>query len=231
MPSSTAIRPRRALPLAVTGIICLTAAFGSSAASAKDVDTSVLTTTASGISILETPDTQASCTTPQFVSAFASLGDSRDYVLAPGGAFEDKDLDGWQIRKATSDSEGSPLEIAGDNERSLKVPPGGSATSPAMCVDLHYPTLRLMAQAKGGEGQLTVEVIYPDSANPVFHPIASLGADGRDWQASEDMPVFPERGGETPGMRRVALRFTSLSENGDAGDWRIDDVYVDPLRR
>lgn len=230
MPQFITIRPRCAVPLALSGILCLTAAFGASTASAGGGE-SVLATTGSGIDVLETADTRQTCTAPQFVNAFASLGDGRDYVLAPGGSFEDKSLDGWQVRKAQSDGEGSPLEFSGDNERSLKVPPGGSATSPAMCVDLHYPTLRLMAQAKGGKGQLNVEVMYPDSDNPVFHPIASIGANGKSWQASDDMPVYPERGGAAAGMRRVALRFTTSAVDGDAGDWRIDDVYVDPLRR
>jgi hypothetical protein len=231
MPGITTFGPRRAMPLALTGILCLTAAFGASTASAGSGE-SIVATTASGIKVLETAETRQTCTAPQFVSAFGALGDARDYVLAPGGSFEDKDLDGWQVQKAKSDGEGSPLEAADEhNARSLKVPPGGSATSPAMCVDLHYPTLRLMAQAKGGKGQLKVEVIYPDSDNPVFHPIASVGAAGRSWQASDDMPVFPERGGAAPGMRRVALRFTSLAAGGDSGDWRIDDLYVDPLKR
>jgi hypothetical protein len=229
MPTPLSTRVKRLATVALAGAFCLTA--GASAASAADLDTSVLTTTASGINILETPETRESCTAPQFVSAFASFGDTRDYVLAPGGSFEDKTLHGWQVQKANTDGQGSPLEILSDNERSLKVPPGGSATSPAMCVDLNYPTLRLMAQAKDGRGQLKVEVIYPDSANPTFQTIGGLGAGGREWEASDDMPVYPEWGGDAPGMRRIALRFTTLAVDGVAGDWRIDDVYVDPLRR
>jgi hypothetical protein len=32
-------------------------------------------------------------------------------------------------------------------------------------------------------------------------------------------------------MRRVALRFTSTAgDNQDPGEWRIDDLYVDPKR-
>lgn len=235
MPLSTIIRPppRRTFAVALVGALCLTASAGSSVASAKAIDTSIVTTTASGVNILETPDTRQTCTAPQLVSAFASLGDMRDYVLAPGGSFEDKGLDGWQVRGAKTEGGGSSLEVAytDDNKRSLKVPAGGSATSPAMCVDLHYPTFRLMTKPKKGEDQLKVEVIYPDSGDPVFHPIGSLTANGgKGWQASADMPVFPERGGAAPGMRRVALRFTSIAVDGEAGDWRIDDLYVDPKR-
>ncbi len=33
-------------------------------------------------------------------------------------------------------------------------------------------------------------------------------------------------GGKQAGFRRVAFRFTALS-----GNWRLDDLYVDPRRR
>ena len=101
-----------------------------------------------------------------------------------------------------------------------------------MCVDLHYPTMRLMAKAQKNKGQLQVEVIYPDSDNPVFQPVGSLAAGSSDkWLASDDLPIYPERGGATAGKRRVALRFTSVAaSDGEVGDWRIDDLYVDPKR-
>jgi hypothetical protein len=231
IPSSIRLPRRRNLAVALSGALCLTAALAPAGASAGGVE-SVLTTTTSGISVLETPETRQTCQAPSLVQPFAGLGDSRDYVLAPGGSFEGKDLDGWQVRKAVSDKGGSPLEVSDeDNKRSLKIPPGGSATSPAMCVDLHYPTMRLMAKGQQGKGVLQVEVIYPDSDNPVFQPVGSLAAAGKDWQASDDVSVFPERGGAAPGMRRVALRFTSAANDGTAGEWKIDDLYVDPHRR
>ena len=234
MPLSTSIRPprRRAVAIALAGALCITASVESSTASAAN-GTSVVTTTASGINILETPDTRKTCTAPQIVPAFASLGDSRDYVLAPGGSFEEKNLDGWQVQKAKTEGGGSWLRLAHDdeNKQALKVPAGGSATSPAMCVDLHYPTMRLMTKAQKNKGELRVEVIYPDRADPVFHPVGVVtGGSSDKWQATVDMPVFPERGGAAPGMRRVALRFTSVAADGNAGDWRIDDLYVDPKR-
>jgi len=79
MPISTSIRPprRRAVAVALAGALCITASVGSQAASAA-TDTSVVTTTASGINILETSDTRQSCTAPEIVPAFASFGDTRD---------------------------------------------------------------------------------------------------------------------------------------------------------
>jgi hypothetical protein len=229
MPLSTSTRVRRRIAgTALIGALSLIATACPAGASAHEV---VVAATASGLNVLETPETRQSCTQPDVVQAFAGLGDEREYVLAPGGSFESKDLDGWQILRAKSDSDGSPLEIDdADNKRSLKIPPGGSAISPAMCVDLHYPTLRLMAKV-AKEGGLRVDVMYPDSADPTFLPVGTLSASkDSGWQASADLPVFPERGGAAPGMRRVALRFTSVAADGGAGEWKIDDVYVDPRR-
>jgi hypothetical protein len=234
MPLSSTNRPprRRALAVALTSALCLSLTAWTATAVADDE--SVLATTPSGVDILETPETTETCAAPQVVPAFASIGDFREYVLAPGGSFEDKHLDGWQVTKSRQDGDHSGLRIGSmrkdDNKHSLKIPAGGSAVSPAMCVDLHYPTLRFMAKAEKGKGQLDVEVVYPDSENPAFHDAGSIAADGKAWGATADVPVYPERGGVTPGMRRVALRFTSVAGDTEAAEWRIDDLYVDPKR-
>jgi hypothetical protein len=234
MPLSSTLRPprRRAAAVALASALCLSVTAWTATASAEEE--SVVATTPSGIDILETADTTQTCAAPDLVPAFASLGDMRDYVLAPGGSFEDKKLDGWQVTKSRQDGDHSTLSVPStrkdDNKHSLKVPAGGSAVSPAMCVDLHYPTMRFMAKAEKGKGQLEVEVVYPDSNNPVFHDASSIAADGKAWGATADVPIYPERGGATPGMRRVALRFTSVAGDSEAAEWRIDDLYVDPKR-
>ncbi len=235
MPLSSSIRtPRRAISTALASAFCVlsVAALPSGALAADD---SVIATTPAGIDILETADTAQTCRAPQIINPFASFGDVRDYVLAPGGTFEEKGLEGWQVVKAKQDGDHSPLELSkareDDNKHSLKVPGGGSAVSPAMCVDLNYPTMRFMVKAEKNKGRLDIQVVYPDSGNPVFHDSGSLESTGKDWTATGDLPVYPERGGATSGMRRVALRFTSVATNGQAGDWRIDDMYVDPHRR
>jgi hypothetical protein len=174
-----------ALGVALAGGLCVAAAAAPTAAWAKEEGTAIVTTTASGMSILETDDARQTCTAPEVLPAFSSLGDTRDYVLAPGGSFEGKNLDGWQVHRAKIGGDGSPLEVpdVAKNKRSLTLPPGGSATTPAMCVDLHYPTLRLMTKAQQPGAQLRVEVIYPDSENPVFQEVGSLTASPKRWQA------------------------------------------------
>ena len=232
MPRPVPIMPPRgrAATAALASAVCFLSLTGWTATASAD---QVLATTPAGINILSTPDTAQSCTAPQTVSAFAAVGDMRDYVLAPGGDFEQKSLDGWQVIKAKQDGDQSNLVVPGaakdDNRSSLKIPAGGSAVSPAMCVDLYYPTLRFMAKSDPGR-QLNVQIAYPDSADPVFRDAGTVTVGQKGWAATSDIPVYPERGGVDPGMRRVALRFTSVAGDTSAGDWRIDDLYVDPKR-
>jgi hypothetical protein len=124
------------------------------------------------------PGHAATCTAPQLLPAFASLGDTRDYVLAPGGSFKGKDLDGWQVLKANSTSRS------------------------------YTPTVRTRCSTRSGASR------------------REQGLAGQRGHAG-----VPRARRCAPGMRRVALRFTSVAVDGDAGEWRLDDLYVDPRGR
>ena len=96
----------------------------------------VLPATASAAAIA---DCQAPRDCPPPLAAF---GDLRPYFVAPGGDFETSD---WTLAGGAALTTGSgPLEI-GAAESSLRLPSGGSATSPVFCVDLDYPTLRFFS--------------------------------------------------------------------------------------
>jgi hypothetical protein len=77
------------------------------------------------------------------------------------------------------------------------------------------------------DGELDVEVIYPDLASDNVFLSARLDAD-RTWALSQDVMLEPERGGTDAGWRKVAIRFTARGANAD---FYIDDLVVDPLRR
>ena len=181
---------------------------------------------------------------------FDQFGDRRDYVLAPSGAFEHIDATlnpleltidlsqlGWQPRSGagiTLGNEAYYLRRHTDGW-SLALPEGAAATSPAMCVDLHYPHMRVVTRASSrstptSDLKLAVHVAYPGSETPGFQRVDTVnGLEGSDvrqgWRVSPDIPLRPERGGTKPGPRLAALRFTAVS-----GDWKIDDIYVDPRR-
>ncbi|MEA2330169.1 MAG: hypothetical protein QOH58_307 [Thermoleophilaceae bacterium] len=198
---ATWVRARRALSIAFVGMFCLTGT-----AWADDPDT--------------TAESRATCVEPKIEQPFASIGDLRDYVLAPGGDFADPALSGWDLDDGAS-------VVA----QSLRLPPGASATSPTMCVDLHWPTMRFMVlQEARRDAELDVEVFYPQAGKKAdWKKVGEIEARSSDgWHATDDIQLLPRLGGKLPGARQVALRFTS--DDDDRGTWRIDDVYLDPKR-
>lgn len=172
--------------------------------------------------------TAETCTDPSLEQPFSVLGDTRDYVLAPGGAFEDPTAPGWSLTGGAAVVDTTdPLAFGSSGDaNSLSLPPGSSAVSPAMCVDLQYPTMRFVgAQLADNNAGLQVEVLYPSSEKQEWQKASTVKATAEDgWHATKDVDVRPEYGGKTAGWRLVALRFTAEEK----GTWLIDDVYVDP---
>jgi len=210
--------PRRARRVFVAAALGLLAFAGT--ASAKEPDT--------------TTESRATCVTPLIEQPFLSFKDQRDYVLAPGGSFEDSSLAGWSLEGGASVAAGNePFNLRGlSDNNSLVLPAGASATSPTMCVDLNWPTLRFVARQMGEkDAELEVEVLYPEAEekHATWHGAKKFKAKRRDgWRPTDDVKLSPNRGGKFAGGRPIALRFTNTS---DQGSWQIDNVYVDPKCR
>lgn len=174
------------------------------------------------------------CSTPLIQNPFVRFRDNRDYVLAPDGSFEDAVLSGWQLAGAKRVTETDPVKLgANDGRGMLAMPARSTAISPTMCVDLDYPTFRLLGKAVRlpDSAAFKIEIVYPDSAKPVWEELTKFDGKqfvyaGSGWLLTSDLDMKPDLGGKTAGFRRVAFRFTALS-----GEWRIDDLYVDPRRR
>ncbi|MDP9385250.1 MAG: hypothetical protein M3P50_08465 [Actinomycetota bacterium] len=113
------------------------------------------------------------------------------------------------------------------DRQSLRLQPGGIATSPAFCVDVNYPSFRFfLADFEARGGNLKVEVIYPDMKGRNVLLAAEMQS-GKAWQLTPDVMLTPEYAGTDPGWRKVALRFKA---SGDKADFRVDDLVVDPYR-
>jgi hypothetical protein len=173
--------------------------------------TSATATGASSVRSVPSSGGIAAASTTKASAIAASTRSS--HVLAPDGA------DGWQGGDVIE--ERSPLSGGG----ALRVGSDGRATSPAMCVTLLHPTLRFLARnADGPTGTLGVEVLFEDLAGRRKSLPIGVVAGGDSWTPTLPMPIVANLlallpGGQTP----VAFRFTARG-----GDWRIDDVYVDP---
>jgi hypothetical protein len=175
------------------------------------------------------------CSEPLIENPFMRLGDNRDYVMAPDGSFEDPALPGWQLTAgAKRVTEVDHVDLGPhDGAGMLSLPGRTRAISPTMCVDLNYPTFRVLTKAVGrtDSSEFKIEVVYPDSSNPTWEELSKFDGKqfsnaGSGWRLTSDMDMKPDLGGKAAGFRRVAFRFTALT-----GTWRVDDLYVDPRRR
>ena len=175
--------------------------------------------------------TAESCDAQELSQPFMPWADPAHYTLAPDGGFEDHGKT-WSLEggaEVVSGNESYYVRDAGD-KRSLKLPGGSSATSAAMCVGIEHPTLRLFARNTGSPlSTLKVEVHYVDGFGETQSAPIGLVTAGGSWQPTLPMAIGVNLLPLLPGERTpVAFEFTP---KGFGGEWRIDDVYVDPYRR
>lgn len=169
----------------------------------------------------------AGCDGQLAVQPFKPWADPADYVLVPHGTAESRA--GWQLSGGAAHSSGNEAFFVNreDDAASLALPPGSSATTSAICVGLEHPTMRLFVRNRGSVlSSLLVEVLFTDaSGRRRALPIGAL-AGTATWQPTPPLPVLANLLSALPGPDAVAFRFTPWG----AGDWSIDDVYVDPFR-
>jgi hypothetical protein len=189
-----------------------------------------LATTAPGASAGLLVKSAPNCTWGSGSQPFAPWGDRANYNLAPGGSFE-AGSQSWSLAGGASIVSGNePWKVAGSgHSRSLRLPPGATATSPVMCVGLEHPMLRLFAKNNRALlSTMTVEVIFETSLGlKASLPVGVLLPSGQ-WKPSPRflvvanlLPLLP--GNYTP----VQFRVRSVG----LGTWSVDDFFVDPRCR
>jgi hypothetical protein len=202
----------RTAAAAITAVVAL--AVGASAANA-------------GVLVASSP----SCDAQELSKTFLPWLDFANYTALPGADFE-SGAAGWSLDGSAVVNGNEPYRVGGSGDaRSLALSSGDSATSPAICVGLSHPTIRLFAKRQSGgwlsASTLRVDVLFETATGTVASlPIGVVG-NGGYWQATSPMLVvanlLPLLPGETT---PVAFRFTA-----QGGDWSIDDVWVDPYGR
>jgi hypothetical protein len=179
-----------------------------------------------GLLVKSAPDCSAKPTS----AAFSKVdGDNTQYWLAPGGDFEAGST-AWSLSgRASVVSGNEPWKLAGsDDSRSLRLPPGASATSPVVCVGIEHPAVRLFAKSTSGLlPTLAVDVITQTSLGLKIAVPAGVLLPNGQWKPSPKLivlssllPLLP--GDHTP----VQFRVTSV-----LGTWSVDDFYLDPKCR
>jgi hypothetical protein len=171
----------------------------------------------------------ASCDPQPTSRPFAQWGDSRNYVLAPGGSFE-SGAPGWQLNGASVVTGNETFYVGGrTHSKSLRLDGGETATSPEICVGLEHPVIRVFAKNNRLLlSTLTVEVIVRTSLGLKLAVPIGVVLPRSSWKPTPAylvvanlLPLLP--GNYTP----VAFRFRAVG----LGSWWIDDFYVDPRRR
>jgi hypothetical protein len=169
---------------------------------------------------------------PQTTYPFAYAGDTHPYFLVPGGSFE-AGTPAWTLTGGAARVYGNNT-AGGDpstNTTSLVLPAGGAATSPTVCVDPTSPTIRFFARNTGAPtSKLGVTVLYTlPNGMPASVLVGSVTATGM-WDATPAIRfLMNEMAWTSPtGTTQVAFQFRPLDATGN---WRVDDVYVDPFKR
>ncbi len=160
----------------------------------------------------------AECPVQPTLKAFAEFGDENSYYLAPGGAFET--LTWARVGNVDLTFDSDPFELA-PGTRSVRLHNGESVTA-SFCVDRTMPHLRFVARRVAGDLTVEVRTVYAGAVT-----IEEGSLDRNEFTAWSPTEFVSLRTGSIPsgqsGTSTVTLRST--------GDWRIDNVFVDPYRR
>jgi hypothetical protein len=179
-----------------------------------------------------TAEGEATCSAPDLFNPLTSFKDQRDYFVAPEGDFENPLMPGWQLQGGANVSDGGSTQavLGADHAMSLMLPPGSSATSPEMCVDLNYPTFRFFVTQleQDTDAELGVDVIYPALAKDNVRQARKFRLKAKDgWQLTDDIKLEPQRLGKQAGWRKVAVRFR-VKPGKKAATYKVDDLLIDP---
>jgi hypothetical protein len=155
---------------------------------------------------------------------FASWGDLASDTLVPGGSFESGAL-GWTLAGGARVVSGNESYYANSryDSHSLALPAGSSATTPPFCVSLTRPTIRVFV-ANGGSSssRLRVKVVYRGLLGILGVLDGGTFSAGSNWNAS---PIMLATLNAPLGTKSAQFVFTPADSSGN---WRIDDLYVDP---
>lgn len=167
---------------------------------------------------------------PSYASSkvFSRWLDPFNYTLAPGGSFESASgLTFTGGARIVAGNESSYVHGSGDRN-SVLIPRGGTVTTGPICVGIDKPTIRFFAKRPTFAllPLMTVEGVYTTKSGATASlPLVGVPLAGGAW--SLQLPMISlgsilELGDTT--MMRFRVRAV-------IGDWQIDDLYVDPMRR
>jgi hypothetical protein len=160
----------------------------------------------------------AECPVQTTSKAFAQFGDTNDYYLAPGGAFET--LSWEHIGAVDLSIDNDPFELA-PGILSARLD-SGESISTRFCVDRTMPHLRFVAKRRWGQLDITVQTVYGGSSNSSSGNLDNAAHE--HWGPTANIPL---KTADIP----VGESGTATITFRSSGTWRVDNVFVDPFRR
>jgi hypothetical protein len=160
---------------------------------------------------------------PNVFQAFERFGDGSNYMLTPGGSFED-DTPDWALTggaRVISGNESYFLNSRRD-DASLFMPSGSSATSPTMCFAAGDWHLRFVGKGSG-RVKVTIQV------NSLFGVVSTLDggtvSPNGSWTPSPRVGLLLSNVGGLLTTKAISLKLSTSN-----GSVQIDDVYLDPWK-
>jgi hypothetical protein len=119
---------------------------------------------------------------------FAQFGDTNSYYALSNNGFESGST-GWTLSGAGISKDNEPWFASGPGRYALALPPGASATSPSVCINLLDPFFRMFAKSMSANGDLRAQIVLP-RADREHHRVpqtsrASGAGDYRQLEADE----------------------------------------------
>ena len=169
----------------------------------------------------------AQCPTQSAKQKFTKWGDSASYFLVPGGSFEGTPADvGWTLSGADLTAGNEPFHLnSATDDQSLEIGGGGSATSPAFCVDSTMSSFRFLVRQTAPGSDLKIQGVVRTPRGPLSLTLADL-PDRSLWSWTPAQIIVATNRIPKGFSVAAALRFVVPA----SGSWQIDDVYVDPYR-
>jgi hypothetical protein len=180
--------------------------------------------------ILSATSAQA-CSYPGAKQVFAPWGDQHSYLLGPDGGFE-AGASGWSLgggARTVADNESYHLNGATDS-RALSLPAGSSVGSPPICMSLDTPIFRMFARNTGDpSSRLRVEAVYKLLGIVRTKAVSTVTA-GPEWAPTQQMSIVLSLATIVGTLIPSAIQI-QITPLDSRGQWRVDDVYVDPFAR
>jgi hypothetical protein len=157
---------------------------------------------------------------------FQPWGDKSNYMLTPGGSFEESSTI-WKLSggaKVVSGNEPYFIHSKRDR-RSLYLPAGSSATTPTMCFAPGDWHLRFMGVSPNKSSSLRVTVYVNSLLGLVSILDGGTVSNNGTWKPSPRVGLLLTNVTGLLTTKAISLRFTATS-----GTSQIDDVYLDPFK-